>query len=188
MQEWAALGSPKSVQIVELGPGRGTLSWDMLRTFKQLKNVWNETKLSLNLVEISQSLATIQYNKLCGDEQQVTNSVSPWKSRRLDGNANGIPVSWYTSIDEVPKSHCTFFIAHEFFDALPIHKFVKVDDSWKEVFVDIDEDAEKGEFQFVVLPQPTLACKTLIKVKNCNKIRERICKLLQLNWAFRILC
>ena len=39
----------------------------------------------------------------------------------------------------------TFFIAHEFFDALPIHKFVKVDSeivgsdkkSWREILIDI---------------------------------------------------
>ena len=36
----------------------------------------------------------------------------------------------------------TAFMAHEFFDALPIYKFEKTEHGWREILVDLDpEDA-----------------------------------------------
>lgn len=34
----------------------------------------------------------------------------------------GFPIYWYRSITDLPQGF-HFYIAHEFFDALPIHKF-----------------------------------------------------------------
>ena len=35
----------------------------------------------------------------------------------------GCPVSWYRAIQDVPLGENTFFLAREFFDALPVHQF-----------------------------------------------------------------
>ena len=35
---------------------------------------------------------------------------------------SGVPVSWYRAIQDVPEGH-SFFLANEFFDALPVHQF-----------------------------------------------------------------
>lgn len=48
-----------------------------------------------------------------------------------------IPVEWYTQLKDVPKSF-SLVIAHEFFDALPIHKFHKSYTGYKEVLIDVD--------------------------------------------------
>ena len=32
-------------------------------------------------------------------------------------------MSWYRAIQDVPLEENTFFLAHEFFDALPVHQF-----------------------------------------------------------------
>ena len=36
---------------------------------------------------------------------------------------DGIPVVWHASLDTVPSACPSFFLAHEFFDALPAHRF-----------------------------------------------------------------
>lgn len=36
---------------------------------------------------------------------------------------NGTPVSWYRAIQDISYTGNCFFIAHEFFDALPVHQF-----------------------------------------------------------------
>lgn len=35
----------------------------------------------------------------------------------------GIPVVWYRAVEDVPVEGNCFFLAHEFFDALPVHQF-----------------------------------------------------------------
>ena len=162
LNEWTALGKPKTVRIVELGPGRGTLCVDMMRTFKELSHVWSELDFSLHLVEVSPTLRSIQHQRLCCETLELeSNAVSSDEGRC---NAAGMPISWYKDLDEVPSGECTFFVAHEFFDALPVHKFAKRNEAWKEVYVDVDRSSE-SKFRFVVLPQQTLACKTLIQVQ-----------------------
>ena len=86
--------------------------------------------MSLHLVEVSPWLSQMQYNKLTGQIDSNTNTSSP--SITSDDSEDlyyksatsryGSPVFWYKQLPDVPKS-VSFFIAHEFFDALPIHKF-----------------------------------------------------------------
>lgn len=47
---------------------------------------------------------------------QTVDNMETCKSR------HGFDVHWHKHLSDVPKEF-TFFIAHEFFDALPIHKF-----------------------------------------------------------------
>ena len=51
---WENLGKPKKIVIVELGPGDGSLCYDLLKTFKRFKNFYNS--LEINLFEISHKL------------------------------------------------------------------------------------------------------------------------------------
>ena len=48
-----------------------------------------------------------------------------------------VRVSWHRSLADVtPLNQATVFLAHEFLDALPIHKFQRTDRGWCEVMVD----------------------------------------------------
>jgi len=95
--------SHKKIQLVELGPGRGTLMADILRTFHQLRP---QLLSSVHLVEASPALKEIQaktlHTKTASDGSILT---------RLES----IPVHWHAELDTVPKDIATFFIAHEFF-------------------------------------------------------------------------
>ena len=59
---WEYIGKPKKILVVELGPGDGSLSNDLLRAFKQFKSFYNS--LEINLLEISDKLKTIQKVKI----------------------------------------------------------------------------------------------------------------------------
>lgn len=60
----------------------------------------------------------------------------------------GVQVHWHERIENVPvEDHSTFtmLVAHEFFDALPIHMFEKRAEGWREVFVDIESQKPPSE-------------------------------------------
>ena len=121
---WMQMGKPDSVKLIELGPGRGTLSADIMRTMAG----WPDLKaaVTLHLVETSPRLREIQ-------------------SVTLKGHRAG----WYDSLNEVPDGVC-FVIANEFFDALPIHQFKKMEAGWQERYVDYN--VEKDAFFFTTAP------------------------------------
>ena len=99
------MGSVKPLNVVELGPGHGTLMSDILRTFLKLMPL-DLPHLSLHLVEASPNLARLQEAKLCGS----------FHSSRPEGykaiTKQGVPVHWHGSVGQVPKGF-TFFIANE---------------------------------------------------------------------------
>ena len=59
------MGEPKPLQFVELGPGRGTLMLDVLRTFLRIKPEALKD-VSLHLVEVSDAMKRLQEGTLCG--------------------------------------------------------------------------------------------------------------------------
>jgi NADH dehydrogenase [ubiquinone] 1 alpha subcomplex assembly factor 7 len=95
LNSWAALGSTKKFALVELGPGRGTLMADILRAVKAVPEFAHAAEV--HLVETSPVLRALQREKL-GD------------------------VVWHDTVEFLPAMPC-FFIANEFFDALPIQQF-----------------------------------------------------------------
>ncbi|KIK55182.1 hypothetical protein GYMLUDRAFT_248977 [Collybiopsis luxurians FD-317 M1] len=145
--QWQAAGSPPNMRLVELGPGRGTLIADILRTITALNGKLSEKEkpsIQVELVETSLALRKIQSEKL-----------------------DGFPatVEWRDSIDHVPPSTDSFtmLVAHEFFDALPIHVFRKTEDGWKEVMVssritgegESDPNKQYPRLQHVLSPEKT---------------------------------
>uniref|UniRef100_A0A1I7SWN9 Protein arginine methyltransferase NDUFAF7 n=1 Tax=Bursaphelenchus xylophilus TaxID=6326 RepID=A0A1I7SWN9_BURXY len=122
-------------QLVELGPGTGTLMADVLRTLNVLKT----ERLSINLVEISDHLIDQQEQLLCG---RLTKSLQDSDVIRRNKTKDGVPVCWYRDLDSVPKEKFSVFLGNEFLDVLPVHLFEKSDGDWKEVQVSINETSD----------------------------------------------
>ncbi len=59
---WRAMGSPTSLNLVELGPGRGTMMSDVLRVAKVMPGF--RAAIALHLIEISPVLARLQRQAL----------------------------------------------------------------------------------------------------------------------------
>uniref|UniRef100_A0A8C5ECE6 Protein arginine methyltransferase NDUFAF7 n=1 Tax=Gouania willdenowi TaxID=441366 RepID=A0A8C5ECE6_GOUWI len=158
--EWISAGRPKRLQLVELGPGKGSLAEDVLRVLGQLRSVLSHCSVSLHLVEVSPALSGLQALRLTGGSaQENQNHHDPVYRQGL--TSTGLPVCWYRSLDDVPEGF-SIFVAHEFFDALPIHKFQRTQSGWREMMVDIElENPDK--LRFVLSPSPTLASTALVQ-------------------------
>ncbi|XP_040920061.1 protein arginine methyltransferase NDUFAF7, mitochondrial [Toxotes jaculatrix] len=158
ISEWMGAGGPKQLQLVELGPGKGSLASDILRVFSQLQSVLGQVSVSLHLVEVSPALSQLQAESLTRNHSREAEDELVYCRGET---AAGLPVSWYRRLDDVPTGF-SIFLAHEFFDALPIHKFQRTEKGWREVMVDIDPD-KPDQLRFVVTPSPTLASSTLVQ-------------------------
>ncbi|OTB08404.1 hypothetical protein M426DRAFT_317025 [Hypoxylon sp. CI-4A] len=124
--EWMSQGRPKQgVELIEVGPGRGTLMDDMLRTIRNFKDMASSIH-TVYMVEASKELRTAQKNLLCGEDAVMTESKIGWHST---SKYSGVPIVWTDSIKAIPQdpSKTPFIVAHEFFDALPIHAFQVVE-------------------------------------------------------------
>ncbi|OAV98294.1 hypothetical protein PTTG_00338 [Puccinia triticina 1-1 BBBD Race 1] len=152
ISRWQAAGSPTRTRIVELGPGRGTLMADIIRTFKSIR-AFDNVDLSVHLIENSPFMRALQDQKL-----------SPFDDLKEK-------VSWSDRIDEVGKvdDRWTMVIAHEFFDALPVHIFQKTAMGFREVMIDLnnaDMSPTDKSLRFALSPGPTLASQMLISEEH----------------------
>uniref|UniRef100_A0ABI7XIJ6 Protein arginine methyltransferase NDUFAF7 n=1 Tax=Felis catus TaxID=9685 RepID=A0ABI7XIJ6_FELCA len=104
ISEWMATGKNAAFQLVELGPGRGTLSGDILRVFSQLGSVLKNCDISIHLVEVSEKLSEIQALTLT--EEKVPLERNPGSPAYMKGvTKSGIPISWYRDLQDVPKGN-----------------------------------------------------------------------------------
>ena len=76
---WRAMGSPGEINLVELGPGRGTMMVDVLRAARVMPDFL--AAIHVHLIEISPALEHLQRNALAGRD---------------------MPVSWHRAIEDVP--------------------------------------------------------------------------------------
>lgn len=125
---WRMAGSPENVNLVELGPGRGTLMSDMLRAARLVDDF--PDALEVHMVETSPVLREMQ-------EQTLQDLDLP------------TPPQWHRALADVPEGP-SIFIANEFFDALPIEQYFHAGTYWCPRVVDIKPDGDG--LCFVLLP------------------------------------
>jgi SAM-dependent MidA family methyltransferase len=121
---WQAMGRPAPVRLVELGPGRGTLMADILRSAESMAGL--RAALDVHLVETSPYLDALQQERL----------------------GAAIP-TWHRSLASVPSGP-TIVVANEFLDALPVRQFVMTERGWRERVIGIHED----RLAFGLAPDP----------------------------------
>lgn len=122
VETWRASGNPMPVTVAEIGPGRGTLMRDMVRTIGRIApNL--AAGADFALIEASPRLAAIQQETLQG---------------------SGPEFAWHATLDTLPDGPL-FIVGNEIFDALPFRQFVRHDDKWLEHAIGLDAE---GNFQF----------------------------------------
>ena len=126
---WQGMGAPDSVNLVELGPGRGTLMSDILRATQNVPGFADAVRV--HMVETSPTLRAAQEDALA----QRTLATAPM---------------WHDRFDNVPEGPM-LLVANEFFDALPIRQLMPTGNHWLERCVDTDPDPDKEGLQYVLV-------------------------------------
>lgn len=139
MDCWQKAGRPTPFHLVEMGPGRGTLMADILRTCQSLK--MPVSQMTVHLVEVSPLLKSLQQEAL---------SSFP------------VPIFWHQDLSTLPGDQgVCLMVANEFWDALPIQQFAKVTEngvteSWVERRIGIDRH---DSARFVFVPEDATAIR-----------------------------
>ena len=120
---WQQMGSPSRINLVELGPGRGTLMRDALRAVRIVPGF--RDAISVHLVDSNATLRTAQQAALAESGVALYFHDDAMRALTLP---SGIP------------AYPTLVIANEFLDALPIAQFVFVDGSWQPRMVALDAE------------------------------------------------
>jgi NADH dehydrogenase [ubiquinone] 1 alpha subcomplex assembly factor 7 len=118
VDKWIKMGMPKKINLVELGPGKGSLIRDLLNITKHVIGFHNS--IDIYMFEINQKLVKVQ-KKLLQDYEFIN-------------------INWVTDISEIPQNH-TIMIGNEFFDSLPIKQFI-FNQKWKERVIILDQSGE----------------------------------------------
>ena len=108
---WLRAGRAENPLYVELGPGRGTLARDALRTAAR----YGLTP-QVHLVEASTELRAVQQAAL---PQAI----------------------WHHDLATVPTDGPVLLVANEFLDALPVRQLVRTDGGWRERMIGLDGEA-----------------------------------------------
>ncbi len=107
---WLRAGQPEVI-FAELGPGRGTLAADALRTMAQFG-----LTPPVHFVETSPLLMHAQLGAVPGAVH-------------------------HDDIAALPRDRPLIAVANEFFDALPVQQFIAADDGWHERLIALDGGA-----------------------------------------------
>ncbi|XP_063872643.1 protein arginine methyltransferase NDUFAF7, mitochondrial-like isoform X2 [Scylla paramamosain] len=169
ISEWYKLGSPQPLQLVEFGPGRGTLMHDVLVVLKNFGLYGNN--LSVQLIEVSEELSVKQEKKLCNGVSSNKEQCQDELYYKTSTTSTGSPVFWYRHLSLVPKAF-TIYLAHEFFDVLPIHKLHRTKEGWREILIDMDEGDGPHHLRYVLSNNPTPATKIFTEPEDTRECIE----------------
>lgn len=144
---WQQMGAPRSFNLVELGPGRGTLLCDALTAASIVPGF--VAAAELRLVETNVTLKASQRGAL---------------------ERFGRPIGFCEHLNEVAPAP-SIVIANEFLDALPVAQMVKGDPGWFERGVTLDAG---GKLQFALLAErPQYFCQASSQLSPASVVLER---------------
>ena len=133
---WKKLNCPKQFNLIELGAGNGEMMKVLVSTFNKFPQFKNSCKI--NILEKSKLLQQTQKTNI-SDEK----------------------IKWLNNLSELNNFPC-IFIANEFFDALPIKQFLKVEKKWYERYIKFTNNKK---LEYVNIPFDMLKFEKKIQFK-----------------------
>ena len=117
---WEHMGKPKIFNVVELGPGNGQMCVTLLRVFKKFPIFLDSANIFL--YEKSKALENLQKN-----------------------NLNDKKIKWIKNFNRIKKGP-VIFLGNEFFDAIPIKQFKKINNILYEQYVKLENNSKIKTF------------------------------------------
>ena len=144
---WNKIKKPKTLNILELGPGDGTMGKDIISSLGKIN--FFKSKVNYYFLEKSKSLKKIQ--------------------KRIFKNEKNI--YWIDDLKEFKKKDNLIILGNEFFDALPVKQFSKRGDSWFEKYVFFNK---KKQLSFIFKKAKLDSIRKIEKIYNLkiNKFIE----------------
>lgn len=115
--EWQVLGKPDRLNLVEVGPGRGTLMADAWRAAGSAPGFTQAAQL--HFIEPSPVL----------------------RAKLADRFADQDPI-FLDQFEDIPRDAPVLLIANEWLDCLPVQQYARVGDAWHERVIGLDEAGE----------------------------------------------
>ena len=125
---WQEIGAPAVLQLVEIGPGRGTMMLDAIRAARAAPEF--RRALRVHLIEVSPVLRQRQAQTL--------------------RDVGDVPVRWHATLAELPPGP-VIILANEFFDALPVHQAERRPTGWHERRITVNAG---DELAFTLAAEP----------------------------------
>ncbi|MGE0046276.1 MAG: class I SAM-dependent methyltransferase [Hyphomonadaceae bacterium] len=110
--EWETIGKPDPIQLIELGPGRGTLAADARRAARIAPDFNAAARYAF--IESNAAFQKMQRDAMAPD---------------------GV---WHVALNEIPEGP-SLIVANEFFDCLPIRQFIRKGGAWRERLIGAGE-------------------------------------------------
>ena len=139
---WYQCNKPHPPLLVDMGGGNGTMMKDALRAIAKVDKILSKIIQPI-FIETSSALSNKQ-------KFNIPESIS------------------FNDINNIPNGFSMLY-ANEFFDALPIHQFVKVNNNWHERLIDINSN---NELYFTYDKKPSPYENILPNYLKKNKIIE----------------
>ena len=144
---WNKIKKPKTLNILELGPGDGTMGKDIISSLGKIN--FFKSKVNYYFLEKSKSLKKIQKKNLKNEKN----------------------IYWIHNLKEFKKKDNLIILGNEFFDALPVKQFSKRGDSWFEKYVFFNK---KKQLSFIFKKAKLESIRKIEKIYNLkiNKFIE----------------
>lgn len=100
---WELLGCPSKIQLIEMGPGKGTLMQDILRVANRFPAF--KSALGVHMIELSQTMRRYQHSMLVTGNTLNVPSAEALQVRdgEIVRGESGVPIQWHSFLPQVPS-------------------------------------------------------------------------------------
>ena len=138
---WEHLDKPKIFNVVELGPGNGQMCAALIKVFKKFPIFFNSANIFL-------------YEK------------SKYLKKLQKDNLNSNKIKWIKNFNKIKKGPI-IFVGNEFFDAIPIKQFKKINNILYEQYVSLENNNKIKTFL------KKADQKTIVELKKFNLFKNQ---------------